>query len=285
MPPEHRRVAVVFQDHLLFPHLSIRQNLLFGARRSSSQPMNFDRVVEILEIGSLLNRAPQTLSGGQCQRVALGRAILRGPELLLMDEPLTGLEEGLKDRILTYLERAIEQWHIPTIFVSHDQADVRRLAEYVVVLESGKVLDVGPTAATLDKAVLTKLKQWTAPVNLLSVADLREQDGHWEGTIGDQRLHIPAGAVCKGGARTCVQFLPRDVVLSVGSISGGLSARNHLQGNIRELIVLPERTFVAIDVGQFLWAEVTPEAATELGLRAGITVTCFIKTTALQPAR
>jgi molybdate transport system ATP-binding protein len=283
VPPEYRRVAVVFQDHLLFPHLTIRQNLRFGAGRSSSQPMNFDRVVEILEIGDLLDRAPQTLSGGQCQRVALGRALLRGPELLLMDEPLTALDQGLKERILTYLERAIEQWHIPTLFVSHDQADVRRLAEHVIVLESGKVVSAGPTADTLDRAVLTKLEQRPAPVNLLQVVDLRQIDGHWEGTVGNQRLHIPGLPSHQIGASTFVQFYPRDVLLSTGPITGALSARNRLQGQVRELLVLPDKTFVTIDVGQFFWAEVTPEAARELGLRAGVSVTCLIKTSALQP--
>jgi molybdate transport system ATP-binding protein len=199
-----------------------------------------------------------------------------------MDEPLTALDEGLKDRILTYLERVLEHWHIPTLFVSHDQTDVRRLAGQVIVLESGKVLDVGPTAATLDRAVLTKLKQRTAPINLLSVVDLRQIDGHWVGTVGNQQLHVPANTALKAGTSACVQFLPRDVFLSTEAISGNVSARNHLEGQVRELIDLPERTFVAIDVGQFLWAEVTPEAATELRLRAGVSVICHIKTSALQ---
>jgi molybdate transport system ATP-binding protein len=283
IPPERRRIAVVFQDHLLFPHLTVRQNLRFGAGRSSSRPMSIDRVAEVLEIGDLMDRAPRSLSGGQCQRIALGRALLRGPELLLMDEPLTALDEGLKERILTYLERAIEQWHIPTLFVSHDQSDVRRLADLVVVLESGKVIDAGPTAPTLDRAVLTKLKERPGPVNLLRVADLREADGHWEGTVGNQRLHVPAGAPHRAGASSYIQFLPRDVLLCSGPVPGGLSARNHLQGQVRELIVLPNKAFVAIDVGQFLWAEITPEAARELGLRAGAPVTCIIKTSALQP--
>src|SRR5206468_3923876 len=127
-PPERRRIGVVFQDHLLFPHMTVEENLRFGLGRPSSRAIDMKRVVEILEIGELLPRQPHTLSGGQQQRVALGRAILRGPELLLMDEPLTALDEGLKDRVLGYLERAVAEWRIPTLFVSHDQADVRRLA-------------------------------------------------------------------------------------------------------------------------------------------------------------
>jgi molybdate transport system ATP-binding protein len=149
--PEDRRVGCVFQEQLLFPHLSVRQNLLFGHGRRSSRPMDFGRVVSVLEIGELLSRRPDTLSGGQRQRVALGRALLRGPELLLMDEPLAALHVELKDRILTYLERAIQEWRIPTLVVSHDPADVRRLDDQVVVVDSGKVLASGSPAQVMDE--------------------------------------------------------------------------------------------------------------------------------------
>lgn len=151
LPPEQRQIGVVLQDLQLFPHMTVRQNLRFGQGRPAARVIDFERVVQILEIGDLLGRYPDTLSGGQRQRVALGRALLRGPELLLMDEPLTGLDEGLKGRILTYLQRAEEAWHVPTLFISHDQDDVRRLAERVIVLEAGRVTAAGPTGPTLDR--------------------------------------------------------------------------------------------------------------------------------------
>jgi molybdate transport system ATP-binding protein len=153
LPPERRCIGVVFQDQLLFPHLSVRQNLRFGQGRRGARAMDPDRVAEVLEIGDLLDRRPKTLSGGQRQRVALGRALLRGPDLLLMDEPLAALDAELKNRVLVYLERALAEWRIPTVFVSHDEADVRRLADAVVVLAAGRVVAAGPTAATLDGAV------------------------------------------------------------------------------------------------------------------------------------
>jgi len=143
VPPEERGIGYVFQDHLLFPHLSVRQNLLFGHGRRSSRPIDFERVVGVLEIGSLLSRKPARLSGGEKQRVALGRALLRGPALLLMDEPLAGLDEELKSRVLMYLERAVCEWRIPTLLVSHDRADVRRLANHVVVIGKGKAIASG----------------------------------------------------------------------------------------------------------------------------------------------
>jgi molybdate transport system ATP-binding protein len=283
LPPERRQVGIVFQDHLLFPHLTVRENLRFGHGRRQARPMRFERVVEVLELGDLLERLPDRLSGGQRQRVALGRALLRGPELLLLDEPLTALDEGLKDRILGYLERATAEWHLPTLFVSHDQADVLRLAERVVVIEAGRVVAAGPTADTLERAVLTSLKQPLAPVNLLRVTALRAVDSHWEGEVGGQRLHLPPGDFTEGGS-IYVQFLPQEVMLGAASVAG-LSARNRLRGSVREVLTVAGRAFVAVDIGQFLWAQVTPEAAAELDLRPGVEVVCFLKTSAITAVR
>lgn len=270
LPPEQRRIGMVFQDHLLFPHLTIRQNLTFGQRRRPARRIDLERVSAVLEIGDLLDRQPATLSGGQRQRVSLGRALLRGPELLLMDEPLAALDVGLKDRILTYLERAVAEWRVPTLFVSHDQADVRRLADQVVVLEAGRVINAGPTEDTLRHASLAHLQ----PINLLRVEDVRQVDGHWQGRVGTQVLHLPAAGVH-------VQFLPREVVLAREPVPG-ISVRNQLAGQIRELVRLEERVFVSIDVGQFLWAEVTTDASRDLGLQPGQMIHCLIKTSALR---
>jgi molybdate transport system ATP-binding protein len=153
VPVERRRVGLVFQDQLLFPHLSVRANLGYGERRRprASQAIEFGRVVEVLELGDLLERFPRNLSGGERQRVALGRSLLASPELLLLDEPLAALDQALKDRILTYLERVIGEWQIPVVYVSHGMAEVTRLAEWVVVIESGRVLLSGRASAVLRK--------------------------------------------------------------------------------------------------------------------------------------
>lgn len=150
LPAERRKVGCVFQDLRLFPHLTVEKNLRYGFRRRPARKIEFSRVVEILELRNLLDRAPRTLSGGEQQRVALARAVLQGPELLLLDEPLTALDASLKRRIVEYLENLLAELKIPTVFVSHDLADMRRLAEYVVVLEAGRVVKCGPVA-TLDE--------------------------------------------------------------------------------------------------------------------------------------
>lgn len=146
-----RHVGLVFQDHLLFPHLSVERNLMYGRRRRRGRAPTIEpgRVIEVLELADLLGRYPRNLSGGEKQRVALGRSLLSGPELLLMDEPLAALDEGLKDRILTYFERVVAEWHVPTIYVSHNAAEVSRLADRVIALEGGRVTRSGTPADVL----------------------------------------------------------------------------------------------------------------------------------------
>ncbi len=141
LPPEARGVGYVFQDHLLFPHLSVRDNLLYGwrRRRPGCRTISFDRVVAVLELGGALDRPPHTLSGGQRQRVALGRALLCGPRLLLLDEPLASLDADLKSRVLDYVEQVLREWDVPTLYVTHDPAEAARLARQTVRLREGRV--------------------------------------------------------------------------------------------------------------------------------------------------
>ena len=132
VPIHQRRIGVIFQDHLLFPHLNVENNLLYGFHggRSLSMRSDVQRVCDVLEIGHLLGRYPKTLSGGECQRVAIGRTLLSSPEALLMDEPLASLDDRLRDSILKYLDRIIEEWNIPAIFISHNQSLVQRFSSH-----------------------------------------------------------------------------------------------------------------------------------------------------------
>jgi molybdate transport system ATP-binding protein len=145
VPPHRRRIGYVFQEGRLFPHLSVRQNLDYG-RRMSRQPRDakeFDRIAALLDIGHLLDRRPGLLSGGERQRIAVGRALLTGPRLLLLDEPLASLDAGHKREILPYLVRLRDEARIPIVYVSHTPEEVRRIATGVVRLEAGHVVATG----------------------------------------------------------------------------------------------------------------------------------------------
>lgn len=282
VPTEMRNIGFVFQDHLLFPHLSVDGNLRYGQRRrrGGGPAIQFKRIVEVLELGELLRRYPKNLSGGQRQRVSLGRALLSRPELLLMDEPLASLDHALKARILAYLDRIISEWHIPTLFVSHGQADVRRLADWVVVVENGKMVTEGKPEEALGQPDPLAWKNSAGPMNLLRVEDLAPHDGHWIARIGDQTLSLP-NLESEPSAPVFVQFSPADVTLSRHDVAG-LSIRNQLHGKVRQLVDVPDGVFVAVDVGQILWSEVTRESAKELALAPGADVTCLIKTYRLE---
>jgi molybdate transport system ATP-binding protein len=146
VPPWRRRIGILFQDGLLFPHMTVRRNLEFGYRRltPAERSIDFDRVVGLLEIGSLLERRPTLLSGGERQRVALGRALLYSPRLLLLDEPLSSLDDRLKQQILPFLRRVRDELAVPMIYVSHSMAEIDYIANSVLQMRKGILLQPQP---------------------------------------------------------------------------------------------------------------------------------------------
>jgi|SRR5579862_4078965 len=153
VPPERRRVGYVFQDALLFPHLSVQANLLYGnrQRKPSERFIQPSRVIEVMGLAKLLQRRPATLSGGEKQRVAIGRALLAQPRILLMDEPLAALDVPRKIEILDYIERLRDEFRIPIVYVSHSVPEITRLADTVVVIAEGKCLAVGDVDAVMGR--------------------------------------------------------------------------------------------------------------------------------------
>jgi molybdate transport system ATP-binding protein len=282
LAPEKRNIGFVFQDALLFPHLSVEQNLRYGRRRRAKNGRNieFARVVDVLEIGPLLKRYPGNLSGGERQRVALGRALSSSPELLLMDEPLASLDDPLKGRVLTYLERAVAEWNIPTLFVTHSQAEVRRAAAWVVVIDKGRLVSAGPPDEALGEPTPMTWTNSTGPVNLLRIERIEKADDHVKACVSGQSIFLPIVNL-PSASPSFIQFRPADVILSRRDVSG-LSVRNHLRGHVRQILTLDCAVFAAIDIGQLFWAEITQQAAAELELKAGCDVTCLLKAHSLK---
>lgn len=282
IPLHRRRTGMVFQDHRLFPHLSVEQNLRYGLRRLSGdvKPLDFDRVVSVLDLRPLLRRNPRRISGGERQRTALGRALLSNPELLLLDEPLSALDETLKDRILSYIERVIGEWSIPMLLVSHSQAEIRRLAQWVYVIEEGRLLGEGAPEDALTQPGALGWKDALAPVNVLRIDRIEPAGDLFAGVVGGQRLLLPPEAAMRP-APVYVRFSPSSILLSRHDVQD-VSARNHLRGVVRKIIELPEACFLSIDAGQIIWAEVTHQACRDLGVEPGVELVCLIKTHSLK---
>ncbi len=148
LPPHERHVGYVAQDIALFPHMNVRRNVLYGRRRG--QRLSIETVASMLEVGAFLDRSVKTLSGGERQRVALARALMSAPEVLLLDEPLAAVDLDLRRRILPYLERVRDELGVPIVYVTHDRDEVQRLADRVVVLDSGKAVRSGDPAQVLN---------------------------------------------------------------------------------------------------------------------------------------
>ncbi|MCB1488181.1 MAG: molybdenum ABC transporter ATP-binding protein [Bauldia sp.] len=244
LKPHRRPVGYVFQEASLFPHLSVRGNLLYGARRAAGEANgggpDFDGVVGLLGIGHLLDRAPAVLSGGERQRVALGRALLSRPRLLLMDEPLSALDRMTKEDILPYFEALRDTLAIPVLYVSHDIAELERLADRLVLLDRGRVIASGPLAELETDPDLPLQRAPDAAVTLEGrVADYDETYGLTgfavaggtlfvpgrRGAIGSrQRLRIQASDVSFVRSRptdtTILNILPVKIVTITGQDAG-----------------------------------------------------------------
>ncbi|MGJ8570039.1 MAG: molybdenum ABC transporter ATP-binding protein [Hoeflea sp.] len=283
VPVHQRRLGYVFQEGRLFPHLSVRQNLLYGrwfARDRSG--VAFDHVVEMLGIGDLLARQPARLSGGEKQRVAIGRALLANPRLLLMDEPLAALDEERKAEILPYLERLREETDIPILYVSHSMAEVARLATTLVLMEKGRVVRAGPAADMLsDPENVPALGVRSAGASLHATVAAQEEDGLTRLEASAGPLFLPR-VEAPVGARLSIRILAQDVILS-RSRPEGLSALNVLPA-IVTAVRLGDGPGAIIQLragDDLLLARITRRSALALALEPGADCFAVLKSVAV----
>lgn len=279
VPPERRGIALVFQDGALFPHLTVRQNLLYGARRQGPEAVGFDDAVSLLDLGGLLDRKTPGLSGGEARRVALGRALLSRPRMLVLDEPLTGLDEALRRRILPLLLEVRDRLRLPTLFVSHVLAEVLALSDRILVLEKGRQAALGATREVLHDPALFPVAEATGLENVMTV-DLSAHepaDGVSLGTWAGQPVVLPL----QEGARVRVALRASDIALTRHVEAS--SARNRWPARVASVTQAPSRVLVELDLsGETLLAELTRRAVTELALQPGSEVTAVVKATSFR---
>ena len=287
VPPHRRRLGYVFQDARLFPHLTVAQNLNYGrwlAPGGVGGRARFDQIEQLLALGPLLARAPQQLSGGEKQRVAIGRALLSEPRLLLMDEPLAALDQARKEEILPFLERLHDQTGVPIIYVSHALAEVARLATGVVVLEAGRVIAQGPVGEVLAHAEQLPAAERGEAGAVIEARVERTQAG-----LSHLRSHgnvwlVPALKAVPGTLLR-LRVRARDVMIAL-SAPADISALNVLAGQIVDVRHDGAGgTDITLNCsGDRLVARLTTASAERLGLRQGLTVHAIVKAVAFEPS-
>lgn len=277
-PPEQRRIAVVFQDPHLFPHMSVRENLLYGYKRCAfeNRRIDLESLVQILQLEGLLERGVNNLSGGEQQRVAIGRAILSNPRLLLLDEPLSALHDELKYQIIPYLNSVCDAFGIPFVFISHSLVEMRLMADRVLVMEQGKVADqVTPEQLARNRMGVSQVGY----INLLKLKNPRKVGGLNAFGWGGGELLISAG---KSSQVSLFELSSRDIIL-FKKHPEAISARNLLKCRVAGLFEAGNRYGVELVCGgERMIAEVVRQAVDDLAIREGSEIYAAVKASAFR---
>jgi molybdate transport system ATP-binding protein len=278
LPPEERRIAMVFQQHCLFPHLNVRSNLLYGYKRCPARfrSIDFDTLVNVLKLEGLLERGVANLSGGEKQRVALGRAILANPRLLLMDEPLSALDDTLRFQIIPYLKSVSEQFGIPYLFISHSMLEMRLMTDTTLVFEKGCMVE------QTSSEQLARNRMGQSPVgyiNLLKLGRPSPSAGLYEYPWGTSRLLL---SVDSDRDAAMAELSSKDIIL-FKKHPEAISARNLLQCSVHSLFSSGRKIGVELEcAGNRLIAEVVQDAVNELDITTGSTIYAAIKASAFR---
>jgi molybdate transport system ATP-binding protein len=282
VPPQRRQIAYVFQSLALFPHMTVEANVAYGLG-DAPEPSRSARVAEILEmfrVEKLRARTPQEISGGEQQRVALARSLVTLPQVLLLDEPLTGLDAELKASIIDDLRTWNAAHKIPIFYVTHSREEVDALGERVIALEHGKVVSEGTPREVLDAPRRRRLAQAAGFENLLSgtVMDLRELDGVMRVRLADAtcEIEVPLGHAAPGD-RVRIAIRAGDILLATER-PRALSARNVLEGKIVSLERHGTLVVARVDCGATFTVHVTPGAERMLELASEKEVWLVLKT-------
>ncbi len=282
--PVHRRpIGMVFQEARLFPHLTVRNNLMYGYRRidPSQRLIAFDRVVDLMDLHPLLDRRPQGLSGGEQQRIAIGRALLTSPKLLLMDEPLSNLDAERKQDILPFLIRLKEEMRLPIVYVTHSLEEVLQLMDTLVLLQDGRQVATGPANEVLSRLDLagTAGPSVVGSVLTTTVAGHETEFSLTRVQYRDRFLYIPEQPLAVG-SRLRLHLLARDISIALGKPETPNSVLNMLPATVLEIgpTDTPGSSVnIKLDVGEPILATITRKSLAHLKLKPGMKVYASVK--------
>ena len=282
VPPERRRMGYIFQDGRLFPHLSVRSNLTYGMRLTPVRDRHvaLDDVVDLLGLGHLLHRRPAKLSGGEKQRVAIGRALLTSPALLLMDEPLASLDRSRKAEVLPFLSRLCSELSTPILYVSHSLEEVLNLADTMVLLDKGGVAASGPIEDLMSRSDLQRLTGADDLGTVIATTVEAHEDGLTRLRFKGGAMWVPAVAAPNGN-RVRVRIGARSVAIALQEPME-TSVQNIFRGTVQSISNgRGELLDVHLDIGCPLLARITPRAMHRLALTPGKPVFALVKSVAV----
>lgn len=289
LPAHRRRVGVAFQEHRLFPHRSVRGNLLFGAPRSERRSGGalYRQVVDVLELDRLLERRATELSGGERQRVALGRALLCRPQLLLLDEPLSSLDVRLKQQIVPHLQRVRLLCMAPIVYVSHDLTEMLQMTDRIVLMDRGRTVGDGRLADLAHDALAYASIRDRGLRNVCPARVVRHEPGDGVSVLEilsdrDRSFELVIPLVPdSAGTLVTVAIEPSDIALAREPVSA-VSIQNQRRGTVSRCTRHESAAIVEVDVGVPLLVEVSRRAVAALDLTAGASVVCLIKSHAIR---
>lgn len=288
IPVKDRKVGYVFQDIRLFPHLSVIQNLKYGLKKGKTNKVSFQDVVGILEIGELLNKKPSECSGGEKQRISIGRALLSGAQILMMDEPFSAVDVNLRNNIIPFLNALNSRFEIPMLIVSHDLPDLLSLTNRLLLLKEGKVKALGNFQELISDEANVELMEGAGLYNVyhLSVSEalpaknmvlLKSATGNFQ----VQALCRPFQENAATGKQFKVLIRPEDISISLQPV-GQISLRNQVAGTIEKIFTKDGLSYCLVSAGEKILVEITEASRQNMNLEIGKIVFCLFKSAALK---